>query len=255
MGRQEEGAQSRERMLDAGARLIAEQGYAATSVAQISKAAGVHPPSLYWAFQSKEGLLAAVMERSAERFLERQVQRVAERPQDAEVWQVLEGLADSFAEGPEFLRLLLVLSLERRGGDPDVLAAARRVRTSSAALLAAAFQADVAPDMPDPQQRRAVCDELARFTLMLLDGVFVATQIEPDSTDVRRSFATITAAVRATRDHLVREALRGRADRAFEPAQSSGIRRSSTSSTARSPSQQRFVGPRGRDLSAQPLPP
>ena len=64
-GRHIEGARTRERVLEAAADLIARQGYAATSIAQISQRSGTNPASIYWAFGSKEGLLAAVMERAA----------------------------------------------------------------------------------------------------------------------------------------------------------------------------------------------
>lgn len=194
-----EGARSRERVLESASRLIASHGYAATSVARISRDAGVNSASIFWAFGNKEGLLAAVMERTAEQFF-RGVSELRRR----DVWEGLAGLADAFASGPEFLRLLLVLSLERRDGDPAVLEAARRVRARAAAALAELYEPEVALD--NRFQRRAVCRELARFTLMLLDGVFVASQIEPDSTDLQRAFRTIAVGVRATRDRLVEEA-------------------------------------------------
>jgi AcrR family transcriptional regulator len=43
------------------ARLFAEQGYDATSVREIVKAAGVAKPTLYYYFQSKEGLASALL--------------------------------------------------------------------------------------------------------------------------------------------------------------------------------------------------
>lgn len=198
-GRHEEGARTRERVLAAAAELIASQGYAATSIAKISKASGTNPASIYWAFGSKEGLLAGVMERAAEEFF-----RQIEAPEGADSWDALARLADAFAGGPEFLRLLLVLSLERRDGDPQVLEAARRVRTSAADGLADAYSR--AFHIENPFQRRAICERLARFTLMLLDGVFVASQIEPDTTDLERAFELIATGVRATGERLIEEA-------------------------------------------------
>lgn len=198
-GRHVEGAKTRERVLEAAAELIARQGYAATSIAMISERSGANPASIYWAFGSKEGLLAAVMERAAESFFAK-----LEPPRDGNVLSWLAVQAEAFAEGPEFLRLLLVLSLERRDGDPTVLDAARRVRTVAADGLSSAFS--VAFGITDPFRRRAVCDRLARFTLMLLDGVFVASQIESDTTDLREAFATIALAVKATGERLLADA-------------------------------------------------
>ena len=167
-GRHIEGARTRERVLEAAADLIARQGYAATSIAQISQRSGSNPASIYWAFGSKEGLLAAVMERAADAFFAQ-------------------------LEPP-------------REGDPTVLEAARRVRTKAADGLSAAFA--VAFGITDPFLRRAVCDRLARFTLMLLDGVFVASQIESDTTDLRRAFETIALAVEAAGARLIADASR-----------------------------------------------
>lgn len=195
-GRHAEGARTRDRILVAAAELIARQGYAATSITQISERSGANPASIYWAFGSKEGLLAAVMERAAEAFFAK-----LEPPREGNAFSWLTTLAGSFAEGPEFLRLLLVLSLERRDGDPVVLEAARRVRTAAADGLSAAYA--VAFEVDDTFRRRAVCDRLARFTLMLLDGVFVAGQIEADTTDLPRAFETIAIAVEATGRQLL----------------------------------------------------
>lgn len=197
-GRHAEGAKTRERVLEAAAELIARQGYAASSITQISQRSGANPASIYWAFGSKEALLAAVMERAAESFF----RRIA--PREGDPWAWLAGLARAFAEGPEFLRLLLVLSLERREGDPLVLEAARRVRTVAIESLAATYAETFAID--DPFRRRAISERLARFTLMLFDGVFVASQIESDTTDLRRAFETIALAVKATGEKLVAEA-------------------------------------------------
>jgi len=53
--------------LDAAARLFRRQGFAATTVRQIAKAAGMLPGSLHYRFPSKEALLLALMERAIER--------------------------------------------------------------------------------------------------------------------------------------------------------------------------------------------
>lgn len=195
-----EGARTRERVLEAAARLIGAQGYAATSIAQIARDSGANPASIYWAFGSKEGLLAAVMERAADGFF----REVALRPRGGDPWQGLAGLAAFFEGGPEFLRLLLVLSLERREGDPTLLEAARRVRRRAADGLAAGFAAALPLD--DDLQRRRIAAALARFALMLLDGVFVASQVEPDSTNLERAFELIATGVKATGERLVEEA-------------------------------------------------
>ncbi|MDH3427492.1 MAG: TetR/AcrR family transcriptional regulator, partial [Gemmatimonadota bacterium] len=54
---------TKDRILEAAARLFAEHGYHATGVAGILRAAGVKSGSLYHFFSSKEDLLVAVMQR------------------------------------------------------------------------------------------------------------------------------------------------------------------------------------------------
>ena len=200
-GRHEEGAKTRERVLDAAARLMATHGYAATSIAKISKESGANPASIYWAFTNKEALFAAVMERAAESFFDA-VGSVEPRAEDP--WDGLEKLSDYFEGGPEFLRLLLVLSLERRDGDPAALEAARRVRERAASGLATAYA--TAFDFADAAERERVSEELSRLTLMLFDGAFIASQIEPDTTNLKRTFELIATSVRATGERLLADA-------------------------------------------------
>ena len=55
------GVRSREAVLDAAERLMAEQGYEAATVARLVEEAGIPPSSIYHYFGSKEGVLLAVM--------------------------------------------------------------------------------------------------------------------------------------------------------------------------------------------------
>ncbi len=59
--------QSVEALLEAAADLFVAQGYAQTSMAQLAKAAGVSPATLYKAFDSKEALFRAMVERELHR--------------------------------------------------------------------------------------------------------------------------------------------------------------------------------------------
>jgi AcrR family transcriptional regulator len=65
-----QGAERKQQLLDAAARLFAEQGYAATRVVDIVDAAGVAKGLFYWYFENKEALfreLAADMRRRLRR--------------------------------------------------------------------------------------------------------------------------------------------------------------------------------------------
>ena len=61
------GGDTRERILEAAARLFHEQGYHATGVATILREADVNSGSLYHFFPSKEAVLVGVLERYRER--------------------------------------------------------------------------------------------------------------------------------------------------------------------------------------------
>ena len=52
----------RDRIVDAAARLLAEQGAAAVTTRGVAEAAGVQPPAIYRLFGDKDGLLEAVAE-------------------------------------------------------------------------------------------------------------------------------------------------------------------------------------------------
>lgn len=53
-------------LLDAAARLFRQRGFAATTLREIGKAAGVFPGSIHYRFATKEALLLALMERAIE---------------------------------------------------------------------------------------------------------------------------------------------------------------------------------------------
>ena len=59
----------RERLVEAAARLVAEQGYASTSVRAIAQEAGVTPAMISYYFGDKSGLLEAILDTAFERLL------------------------------------------------------------------------------------------------------------------------------------------------------------------------------------------
>jgi AcrR family transcriptional regulator len=61
--RQQRALQSWTRVLDAGAELLAERGWAGVTLAEVTRRAGVSNGSIYWRVSSKEALLTAIHER------------------------------------------------------------------------------------------------------------------------------------------------------------------------------------------------
>jgi AcrR family transcriptional regulator len=188
--RQQQGESSREQILDATERLMATRGYAATSISDIRTACGLPASSIYWHFGSKQGVLAAVMERGAERFFGA-IPRHGDSAPDVEAQ--LAATAKLLAEHPEFLRLVYLLALERTD-DPDVGAAVRRVRETAAAGFRVAIATLLPPNVPQAKADR-VLDELTGLAMAMSDGVFIADHVEPEATDIERMYRRLLLTV------------------------------------------------------------
>jgi AcrR family transcriptional regulator len=199
--KQQQGDNSRELILDATERLMGSRGYAATSISDICKACGLPASSVYWHFGSKEGVLAAVMERGAGRFFAAIPPR--NESVDAGVQQQLAATARLLSSHPDFLRLFYILSLER-SDDPTVATLVRRVRDTAIAGFREAITTLLPPDTPAAKAERVV-DELAALAVALSDGVFIADHLEPDGTDVERMYRRLYQAVSALLPILLEE--------------------------------------------------
>jgi AcrR family transcriptional regulator len=194
--KQQQGEKSRELILDATERLMATRGYAATSINDIRKACGLPPSSIYWHFGSKEGVLAAVMQRGADRFF-------AAIPASESAKEQLAVLSSLQAQHPDFLRLFYMLSLER-GNDPAVAAVIRRVRDTAIRRFRDAITQLLPADAPRWKADRVVT-ELTTVAVALSDGVFFAEHLEPDGTDVERMYRRLFQALTALIPILLEE--------------------------------------------------
>jgi AcrR family transcriptional regulator len=196
----ENAGRNRERILDAASELMSERGFSGATIAAICDQAEVMPPTLYWHFGDKEGLVAAVMERAAARWFEEFVPAEGLDPGGS-----LEEAANSlFRERPEFLRLLLLLALERRDPQSEARAAVERVRERAKKSWSRALEARLS-EITSPRERRGAADRLSEFLLVQLDGLFVACQIHPDTTDLDALLALTRFTVPAAAEELVRQ--------------------------------------------------
>jgi AcrR family transcriptional regulator len=175
---------------------MATRGYAATSISDIRKACGLPPSSIYWHFGSKEGVLAAVMERGADRFF-------AAIPTSEDADGQLAVLSRLQSQHPLVLRLFYMLSLER-SDDPAVAGVVRRVRDTAIRRFRAAITRLLPADAP-PAKAERVVTELTALAVALSDGVFFAEHLEPDGTDVGRMYRRLSAAVTALIPILLEE--------------------------------------------------
>ena len=65
--REEKKAQTRERLIEAAARVFAEKGFATTSLDEVAEAAGLTKGAVYSNFENKEDLIQAVLQASQDR--------------------------------------------------------------------------------------------------------------------------------------------------------------------------------------------
>ena len=169
------GMRSRELVLDAAERVMAEQGFEAATLARVVEEAGIPMSSVYHYYGSKDGILLAVMERGAQRFFadlpdwNRRIGRPAEH-----LTTVLSTAAQTLERHPNFLRLLIVFAVQppARGGNEIEVVVARVRRLGLDRLreqIAIAFGDD--PDSP-------VTTRLARIALAIIDGAFIASQAD-----------------------------------------------------------------------------
>jgi AcrR family transcriptional regulator len=182
---------SRQRILNAALELMAERGYAGTSISMVTKRSGLPASSTYWHFGSKEALLAAVVEYSA-------IGWMASLPR----WDDLQGspaerlsalldqAAASLASQP-FLKVLMLLSLEQPHMDGEWLESVRRVRHSAAGGLRKAF-AETFTSAHDPDVQ-AFSSDLATFALAVTDGIFLASEIDAN-VDIPKMFRFLRTA-------------------------------------------------------------
>jgi AcrR family transcriptional regulator len=170
------GARSRETVLDAAERVMAEHGYAGASINAIVKEAGIPISSVYHYFGSKDGVLLAVMERGANRFFDDLPDPDERIGSAADHLSAVIGVSvAALEEHPDFLKLVVVMAAQPPAGEA---AHAHEVvtRVRDQALRRLRKQLGLAFDR-DP--RSALIGRLARFSLAVVDGAFIAAQADP----------------------------------------------------------------------------
>ena len=182
---------SRERILDAAERLVGERGYTAASISLISEASGLPASSIYWHFGSKEGLLAAVVERGARRWLPAQSRWLS----SGDLPAFLRGIARAVAEHPDFVRVLMMLMLDRRGGVPAARQAVRAVWRDVEGRMSRILATHFA--LGESRRDVELAERLARFTMAFVDGALIDSQIDPDGTPIPDLFADLAVALQA----------------------------------------------------------
>lgn len=165
------GEDVRKKILEAATELFSERGYAATPVNAVCELAGVGKPAVYWHFESKRGLLAAVLEGLNARWREQIAARQDSAPPEKRLDLWIEEWRRMVLESRSQLRLPMILQLERGSeGTSDVAAQMWREAEQS---VAEGIRDSVGIDLPD-------LDLLGHTAVTLLQGAVHRFELEHD---------------------------------------------------------------------------
>jgi len=169
----EQGARSREALLDAAIELIADGGYTATGVDAIARRSGVVKSALYWHFGSKDGLLIAALERTAREWVaELEASVVVEAEPAQRLENLLQHVRTLFYERPERIRLILSALIERGPENEDVREGVAQILSVMRDAIARGMSV-----LPIPAER---VHGLATLALEVLTGAFFEYVANPD---------------------------------------------------------------------------
>ncbi|WP_300678285.1 TetR/AcrR family transcriptional regulator [Nocardioides sp.] len=198
------GQRSRQEILDAALRLMAERGYAGTSVAVLSEVAGMPKSLIYHHFHSKGGLLSAVMEHGAHEFFAGMRRAHADPPVDGTHLERLRWYlgrtAEVFAQSPDFLRLHLLMLMSSESADVEIGPVIAQVRDDGRAYMIeqiAGAYADLGPE-----RATALATRLGYFAIAGFDGAFVASQGDA-ARDIVAQMRDLAEAIDAWAERLI----------------------------------------------------
>jgi AcrR family transcriptional regulator len=191
-----DGELSRTRILDAASGIAAERGYEGTSIALVSAKCGLPASSIYWHFKDKDDLIAAVIERSFGAWLS-----AWQIPDDGDLQDRFVGLAvqaaKALSDSPDFIRLGLMLALERRPTEPSARTMFIQVRAQGFERLTNNFR-EFMPGLTD-----AEVQQLVTFAMAGADGLFIAKEIGGDAVDLIALFELHGRAIYDTARRLI----------------------------------------------------
>ena len=198
------GVASRDRILDAAAQIAGERGYDGTSINLVSERSGLPASSIYWHFKDKDELIAEVIGRSFDHWIAATNIPVAipEGGTLDEVFRLgMRRTGAAIAQFPDFLRLGLMLVLERRPEEPTArrkFLEVRGVAAERTRMLYTAVFADLGGDG---------LEALVTLTMALADGLFVAQ--EAGEVELDNAFDLLATAILGAAERFRAAAPRG----------------------------------------------
>jgi AcrR family transcriptional regulator len=173
------GEVSRERILRAAAETVGRHGYEGATISRISKEAGLPASSIYWFFRSKDHLVGEVVRLRFDEWFDTQPEwrsPAPGTPVSVALGEILERVFRSVLEGPEFLRVGQMVTLESRESVArDTYLA---LRDSILALIRLWLESACAS--AGHRRNARLVRELAQVVMVTVDGLFVAVQLDGD---------------------------------------------------------------------------
>jgi AcrR family transcriptional regulator len=169
---------SRERLLEAAAKVFAERGYQAASIDEIAAAAGLSKGAVYWNFSSKDELFHALLEERIDRQLEETAEILRSAPTDRPIDPDVANRWEAMLGGERELMLLSQEQWARAVRDPRLRAryAERQARLRD--VLADGLRARVrrtgAPRFSTPAA------DVATAYLALANGLALQRLVDPE---------------------------------------------------------------------------
>ncbi len=191
------GEESRRKIIDAALEIAAERGYDGTSISLVSERSGLPASSIYWHFADKDALIAAVIQHSFDRWLGLMEDAFEDTDPHEALTRSMRRVGKAIVEAPDFLRLGLMLTLERRPEEPTARAIFLKVREATRVESEVHYRKVFGSRLDDNG-----ISSLALMAMAASDGLFIAREIEGDTLDMEQAFELIGVALNAVADHL-----------------------------------------------------
>ncbi|RIK97213.1 MAG: hypothetical protein DCC71_21835 [Proteobacteria bacterium] len=187
--RRAQGEATRQRILVAAIELIAERGFAATSIDALCQRAGVVRTAIYWHFGAKEGLLVPVIEQVAATWIA-EIQSAVYREGEpiARLDRFVGGLRRLVVERPHMVRLLLTVALERSDHDPATRDALHAIFERARAAIVQGIDDSLGQPWPESEL-------VARTALAFVSHAIVRQTIDPRPAEVGKLFDELRTAL------------------------------------------------------------
>src|SRR5947209_3149860 len=173
--REEKKAQTRERLIEAAAKVFAEKGFAATSLDEVADAAGLTKGAVYSNFDNKEDLVRAVLEIN-----QRRMNSISDAAGDGPLEQQMAKAGQLFGDviaqqRAGFLLLIEFAAYALRNPDlyPDFLARHRAGRSRVAEMIEQHGGTEGAEPWTDPEQKALIFEVIG-------NGIAFEKLIDPE---------------------------------------------------------------------------